>query len=112
VDHQSGSKAGSSRLIDYLPRSEQGHIVFTSRDRKTAVELARHNVVKVPEIKENVDTELLYKCLIKLNLVSNVPDTRVLLKSLTYLLLAIVQEIAYINKSGIIFAEYLSLLME
>jgi hypothetical protein len=53
---KSGSEAGSSLLIDYLPRSEQGCIVFISRDRKKAIELARHNIVKVPEINEDIST--------------------------------------------------------
>jgi tetratricopeptide (TPR) repeat protein len=33
------SEPGSARLIEYLPRSSQGCIVFTTRDRKTAVKL-------------------------------------------------------------------------
>jgi uncharacterized protein YuzE len=48
------SGPGSGRLIDYLPRSEQGYIVFTTRNRKTAVKLARQNVVEVPEMDEDV----------------------------------------------------------
>lgn len=45
---EAGSEPGSGRLIEYLPRSEQGCIVFTSRDRKTAVKLAHENIVEVP----------------------------------------------------------------
>jgi hypothetical protein len=35
-----GSVPGSDRLIDYLPKSKHGSILFTSRDRKAAVKLA------------------------------------------------------------------------
>ncbi|PQE21863.1 hypothetical protein CJF31_00007706 [Rutstroemia sp. NJR-2017a BVV2] len=106
------STSGSGRLIDYLPRSEQGCIVFTTRDRKTAVKLAHQNVVEVPEMGEDVAIQLLQKCLIDPDLVNNRPDTTALLKELTYLPLAIIQAAAYINENGITFADYLSLLTE
>ncbi|KAH9204034.1 hypothetical protein DL95DRAFT_398836, partial [Leptodontidium sp. 2 PMI_412] len=47
---QTGSEPGSDRLIDYLPKSEHGCILFTSRDRKTAVKLAQQNVVQLTEM--------------------------------------------------------------
>jgi hypothetical protein len=41
------SKQGSGRrLLDYLPQSTQGSIVFTTRDWKTAFKLAPQNVVE------------------------------------------------------------------
>jgi hypothetical protein len=104
------SGPGSGRLIDYLPRSEQGCIVFTTRDRKTAVKLARQNVVEVPEMDEDVAIQLLQKSLVNPDLVNNRPDTTALLKELTYLPLAIIQAAAYINENGIAFVDYLSLL--
>jgi len=87
---KTGSKAGSSRLIRYLLRSKQGCIVFTLRDRKTAVKLAHHSVVEVLEMNEDTAIQLLQKCLINLDLANNGPNTKALLKELTYLLLAIV----------------------
>jgi len=109
---QSGAEQGSCRLVDCLPRSEKGCIVFTTRDRKTAVKLARQNVVEVPEMDEDVAMQLLQKGLVKPNLVLNKPDTIALLKELTYLPLAIVQAAAYINENGIAVGDYLSLLAE
>jgi Cdc6-like AAA superfamily ATPase len=41
------SDQNSGRLIEYLPRSEKGCIVFTTRDRKAAVKLAQQNIVEV-----------------------------------------------------------------
>ena len=107
-----GTESGSGRLIDYLPRSEQGCIVFTTRDRKTAVKLAQRNVVELPEMDEDVATQLLQKYLINPNLVNNRPDTAALLKELTYLPLAIVQAAAYINENRIAFVDYQSLLAD
>jgi hypothetical protein len=109
---QSVSETGSGRLIDYLPRSTQGFIVFTTRDRKTAIKLAPQNIVEVPEMNEDVAIQLLQKRLVNPDLVKNRPDTKTLLKELTYLPLAIVQAAAYINENRIAFAEYLSLLEE
>jgi hypothetical protein len=45
-------------------------------------------------------------------LVNNRPDITALLKELTYLPLAIVQAVVYINENGIAFADYLSLLTD
>jgi tetratricopeptide (TPR) repeat protein len=107
-----GSKSGSGRLIDYLPRSNQGCIVFTSRDRKTAVKLAYQNIVEVPEMDKEIATQLLQKCIVNPGLTASGSNTKALLKELTYLPLAIIQAVAYINENGITFADYLSLLAD
>jgi len=86
-----GSKPGYSHLVEYLPRSKQGSIVFTTRDRKTAVNLAQQNVMKVPDMNEDAAIQLLQKHLVDPDLVNNGPDTKALLKELTYLPLAIIQ---------------------
>jgi GTPase SAR1 family protein len=106
------SEPGSSRLIEYLPRSNQGCIVFTTRDRKTAVKLAHQNVVEVPQMNEEVAKQLLQKYLVNLDLTKNQLDTESLLAQLTYLPLAIVQAAAYINENRITPADYLSLLAD
>ncbi|KAF8864851.1 FabD/lysophospholipase-like protein [Acephala macrosclerotiorum] len=102
----------SGRLIEYLPKSKQGSIIFTTRDRKTAIRLAQQNVVEVPEMDEHIATQLLQKRLVNPDLVNSLDDTKALLVQLTYLPLAIVQAAAYINENGIALADYLSLLAE
>jgi tetratricopeptide (TPR) repeat protein len=106
------SEEGSRGLVDYLPSSGQGSIIFTTRDRKTASNLARQNVVEIPEMDEEAATQLLQKCLINPDLVNNRHDTAVLLAELTYLPLAIAQAAAFINENGITLGCYLSLLAE
>jgi hypothetical protein len=106
------TKLGARRLVDYLPRSEIGCIVFTTRDRKTAIKLAQKHVVDVPEMDENAATRLLQKCLIDPDLVNSKSDTATLLRELTYLPLAIIQAAAYINENRITFSDYISLLGE
>jgi hypothetical protein len=99
-------------LIDYLPRSKQGCIIFTTRDRKTAVKLAHQNIVEVPTISKEMAKDLLQNYLVNKGLLDNKKDTRALLFQLTFLPLAIVQAAAYINKNGIILGDYLSLLRD
>jgi hypothetical protein len=108
----SGSVQGSGGLIDYLPRSKQGSIVFTTRDRKTAVKLAQESILEVQEMNEELSVLLLQKCLVNPDLVKNRQDPITLLTELTHLPLAIVQAAAYINENGITLAEYLLLLEE
>ena len=108
----SQSSPGSGRLVDYLPRSEQGCIVFTTRDRKTAVKLAQQSIVEVPEMDEIAGIQLLRNSLVNPDLTDNTPATKTLLEELTFLPLAIAQSVAYINENGIEFAQYLSLLAE
>ena len=107
---KSGSEQESGRLIDYLPMSKQGCIIFTTRDRKTAVKLAHQNIMEVLEMDEKVAIQLLQKYLVNQDLVKNEQDTKALLIQLTYLPLAIVQAAAYINENGLVFTDYILLL--
>ncbi|KAF1988157.1 HET-domain-containing protein [Aulographum hederae CBS 113979] len=107
-----GPEQRSNPLIDYLPKSKQGAVVFTTRDRKIAVKLAQQNVVEVPAMGEDTATQLLEKCLVDPDLAKDRQETSELLLQLTYLPLAIVQAAAYINENTISLAGYLSLLAE
>ena len=48
--HPPGSEPGSGGLKEYLPKSKQGCVVFTTRDKKGAVKLAGWDIVEVPEL--------------------------------------------------------------
>ena len=110
--HKPAFEQDSGRLIDYLPRSTQGNIVFTTRNRKIAVKLASQNVIEVPEMNEDAAKELFQKCLINPGLTDTDRSAEALLAQLTYLPLAIVQASAYINENKIPIADYISLLAE
>ena len=99
-------------LKEYLPRSSQGRIIFTTRSRKVAVKLAQQNVIEVSEMDEKIARLLLRKSLISQDLLTSHKDTLELLQQLTFLPLAIVQAAAYINENGLTFSDYLSLLKE
>ncbi|KAI9776224.1 MAG: hypothetical protein M1816_005406, partial [Peltula sp. TS41687] len=104
------SRNGSPGLVDYLPISSRGGIIFTTRSRKIAVKLAPQHVIKVPEMDEEVATQLLNKSLIDQTLLQNRQNILKLLEELTFLPLALVQAAAYINANGTTLSNYLSLL--
>ena len=100
----------SGSLVDMLPRSTKGSVIWTTRDRKGALKMAlSQDTLNIREMEESVASNLLRKSLIR-------PDDpqmcAQLLYQLTYLPLAIVQAAAYINANEIFIAEYLSFLEE
>jgi len=106
------AKQGPLLLVDYIPKSRQGAVLFTTRNRKIAVNLAQQNVVDVPAMGEDAAAKLLEKCLVKPDLAKDRRNIDALLSQLTCLPLAIVQASAYINQNAISLAVYLSLLAE
>ncbi|KAH9204371.1 hypothetical protein DL95DRAFT_418315 [Leptodontidium sp. 2 PMI_412] len=103
-------------LSEYLPRSRERAIVFTTRDRKMAVKLTGQNVLEVSQMDESTARQLLRNRLVDQRLVDAVDDTTTLLEQLPFLPSATVQAIAqaatYINQNRIAFSDYLSLLAE
>jgi tetratricopeptide (TPR) repeat protein len=95
------SEDGSKCLIDYMPRSRHGAIIWTTRDRKVATAVARENVVTVPQMDESGASEMMQKYLIDPSRIESdeglLPG---LLRKLTYLPLAIVQAASYLNETG------------
>jgi len=104
--------AESRRLIDYLPTSNHGSIVFTTRSRRIAVKLAGNNVVQVEEMDDSLAKEMLSKCLINPSVLTDSRISTELLRQLTFLPLAIVQAAAYINENEVSLSEYLELLQD
>ncbi|KAJ5090363.1 FabD/lysophospholipase-like protein [Penicillium argentinense] len=90
------SEAGAKWLVDYMPRSRLGAIIWTTRDRRVATRVAQENVVTVQQMDEPEAAEMMRKYLIDPieNEEQSLPG---LLRKLTYLPLAIVQAAAYIN---------------
>jgi tetratricopeptide (TPR) repeat protein len=99
-------------LKDVLPQSEDGHILFTTRNRKLAVKVAAPNVLSIPEIDQDTAKEIFEKLLIQKGLLQDDYATTALLEQVGFLPLAISQAAAYINENGISLSDYLSLLGE
>ena len=77
-------------LIDYLPSSHYGSIIFTTQTRKAAVKQAGSNVIKVYKMDQVEAKEVLEKSLIQTHILKEEEATVKLLELLTCLPLAIV----------------------
>ncbi|KAJ5378060.1 Tetratricopeptide-like helical [Penicillium cataractarum] len=99
-------------LKTFLPRSENGHILLTSRNRKLAVRVASPNVLSVPDMDESTAMQIFEKSQIQQGLLHNNHTTMALLEQLGFLPLAICQAAAYINENEITLSDYLALLKE
>lgn len=111
IDKSESGSQQSNRLIDYIPQSKTGRVIFTTRDRKVGVKLARQNVMEVSKMTEDTAMRMLQSLLIQKSLVGSRPaDAKAMLEWLTHLPLAIAQAAAYINENGITLADYLVLL--
>ncbi|KAE8413586.1 hypothetical protein BDV36DRAFT_27700 [Aspergillus pseudocaelatus] len=99
-------------LEDLLPESEQGRILFTTRNRKLAMKLAPFNTVPIPDVDEETALRILETILKNEDLLKDSAISATLLEQLAFLPLAITQAAAYIIENGINLSTYLALLQE
>jgi riboflavin biosynthesis pyrimidine reductase len=97
-------------LKNFLPQSEQGHVIFTTRSRQLANRLAPSHIITIPEMDEETAQEFLRRSLIQKVLLDGGVTSIALLRQLSLFSLAITQAAAYINERGITLVDYLSLL--
>jgi tetratricopeptide (TPR) repeat protein len=102
----------SRRLSDYLPRSDRGRIIFTTRSRKAAENLTQSSVIKLDDMGGTEARQLMAQRLEEKALLEDETAVDELLGLLAYLPLAIVQATAFINSNGIAIADYISLFRE
>lgn len=102
---------GANGLVDYLPRSRKGSIVFTTRTRAAATLLAEDNVIALGELDEVEATELLTRRLVHEHhyRLSEADVINNFLTILQFHALAIVQAIAFIIKNDVTIAEYVTI---
>jgi hypothetical protein len=112
VDNVDDMGMWNNNVKAYLPKSQQGCVICTTRSRKVAVKIAAPNVVEVPEMDEEMGMQLLAKSLINKELLDSHQDALKLLDQPSFLPLALVQAAAYINENRIMLADYLLLLGE
>jgi tetratricopeptide (TPR) repeat protein len=110
ADVESTGLSKAVSLIEYLPSSEQGAIVFTTTDKQTALTLELQDIVELPEMEQEIAQKMLKMCLNSPTNKQEVAD--LLLKELAYLPLAIVLAAAYVNINMITLQQYLLLLTE
>ncbi|KAL4737696.1 hypothetical protein BDV11DRAFT_171685 [Aspergillus similis] len=99
-------------LKNIIPEGENGHVLFTSRNRQLALKLAPSNVVSVPDVDQKTGKEIFRNLLMRKDLLQDDHVTSTLLEKLAFLPLAISQAAAYINQTGISLATYMLLLGE
>jgi tetratricopeptide (TPR) repeat protein len=105
-----GSSKELGGIDEYLPDSESGLILFTTRHMEAAVSLSVSDVVELHEMDQQEAVSFLEKSLIRKDLLQDTAITTELLNELTYLPLAITQAAAYLNTNQLSISEYLQLL--
>ncbi|RAH46266.1 Pfs, NB-ARC and TPR domain protein [Aspergillus brunneoviolaceus CBS 621.78] len=98
-------------LKDIIPQSENGHVLFTSRNRQLALKLAA-NIVSIPDVDQKTGKKIFKEFLVQKDLLQDDLMANILLEQLAFLPLAISQAAAYMNQNGISFERYLLLLGE
>jgi hypothetical protein len=96
-------------LIEYLPFSRLGSIVFTTRNLEAAIKHSSVNRVKVSKFSLEDTTELLKSNLGDISTTAEINGTRELLNVLEYLLLTIIQAAAYLCVKQISVIKYLQI---
>ncbi|KAK8137367.1 hypothetical protein PG984_005307 [Apiospora sp. TS-2023a] len=97
------------RLLDYLPQSDKGSFIFTTRSLKAAVDLA-NTPLELTQLEEGEAVEFIKKRLSHLDLLGDDAVVKEFLEILTYLPLAIVQAVAFINRNAVSLQQYIDLL--
>jgi nucleoside phosphorylase/tetratricopeptide (TPR) repeat protein len=96
-------------LEDLLPQSEQGRILFTTRNWELAVELTYSNIIPIPDVDKEAARNIFESLLVQKSVLDD-SIVVALLEQLAFLPLAIAQAAAYINKKRLDLATYLKLL--
>ncbi|KAH0536621.1 hypothetical protein FGG08_006515 [Glutinoglossum americanum] len=100
----------TAALVNYLPRSSNGSIIITTRDRRVGERLSdREKSIPVLPFT-SVDAEYLLQCKLPESDGLNKAASTGLVKALNYLALPITQAAAFISENGITIAEYLEML--
>ncbi|KAH7380407.1 kinesin light chain 1 [Phaeosphaeria sp. MPI-PUGE-AT-0046c] len=102
----------TSQWADYLPHSNRGSILFTTRSRKIAGYFTPSGIIELEDMSKADAEHLLAQRVTKQIMIHDKGAVGKLLELLTYLPLAIVQAAAFINNNGISATEYLSLFQQ
>ena len=98
-----------ARLCDYLPRSNRGSILFTTRSRKVADALTQSSVLGLIDMGRAEAMQLLTRRIKKPALLDDKKAIEELLNTLTCLPLAIVQAAAFMNNNDFSLSGYIAL---
>jgi tetratricopeptide (TPR) repeat protein len=102
----------SPALEDFLPQSDHGRILFTTRNGELAVDLTSSSIIHIPDVDKATARSILESLLLQKSLLEDHDTTVTLLEQLAFLPLAIAQASAYINKKRISLLAYVTLLQK
>ncbi|KAI0883864.1 uncharacterized protein GGS22DRAFT_26878 [Annulohypoxylon maeteangense] len=100
----------STGISQYLPRSDNGLTLLTTRFGEVAQSFAENDKIELSEMGENEALGLLKRSLDRDRSHHDEPTAKELVHELSYLPLAIKQAVAYLNTKKLPIAEYLRLL--
>lgn len=104
-----GSSEQRASIHDYLPTSDCGRILFTTRTVKVAVSVAESNSMELPAMTIEGAKAFFLNSLLQRDQVKDNTALDDLLRELTYLPLAIRQASAYMNENSSDIPEYFTL---
>src|ERR1700735_4761306 len=93
------SSGSSPALKTYIPKSKYGFVLFTTRNGQLATKLVGPEVINIPQMDDEMATDLLRASLIRKYLVNDYKTTTQLLLRLSCLPLAITQAASCINET-------------
>ncbi|KAF5587312.1 kinesin light chain [Fusarium subglutinans] len=105
-----GTAEAPGGIDEFIPDSEHGYILYTTRSREVAVSVAHNNVVNLSEMDDGDAKALLQGSLVEKDQMRDTDLIDKLLQKLAYLPLAIAQASAYMKINEISVKEYLRLL--
>ncbi|KAJ4994035.1 kinesin light chain [Stagonosporopsis vannaccii] len=98
-------------LMDHIPKSDHGAVIFTTRTKKVAIDLAGNKLIEIDKLNKSEARELLNTRLLPgtLHQLNDATLTEVFFDTLSLHALAIVQAVAFVNKNNITLDEYITL---
>ncbi|RKK59247.1 hypothetical protein BFJ69_g17327 [Fusarium oxysporum] len=105
IFHKSTHTGGG--ILNFLPSSDNGRTLFTTRSKQVAIAAAKTAVEKLPQMHPEEAIDLLRRSLIDKGGLDDSESVSQLLDALTCLPLAIAQAAAYMNVYEISIAEYI-----
>jgi tetratricopeptide (TPR) repeat protein len=107
LDEKADEDSEAPPLLDCLPDSKNGSIIFTTRNYEAAYDLAIENTIKVNEMNKVDAKDLLSKWVVPPSLLGKAEEAEELLELLTHLPLAIIQAAAYMSRKRKTTSQYL-----
>ncbi|KAH9436474.1 hypothetical protein MCOR02_000148 [Pyricularia oryzae] len=110
IDDETLSGRGEEGIRDFIPRSDRGQVLFTTRYRRIAHQLAQNEIINLEQMNQDEAKELLSNSLVTKPPEDAEQTVFELLEFLTYLPLAIVQAASYMNVTTASVSQYIHLL--